>query len=319
MGKKEGANTFNELAERFQWHEGLDVDHIFDEEKEMIKELRAEVPELKDETDKFVAVFLFSRRHDLKQVKELLQSFYKKKETLNIKEHKPTLRYTPILRDTPDLGGVPQVHFKGFRDVHDRMLRCFWLGQEDSSKRSLEYTYTFWYFQLYYLIDTEPLNAWRNGICLLCDLKGFGWRNLDMSSKGRESNRAMQGVFPFRIRVIYAFNGGAVLCALVQAAKLVLPKKLMDRVKLIDVAELKSLVPAKYLLEQHGGECKLTLKDFENELIETENELFEKGLRDEPAIAEDGADVISRSSSNSSCESDSGKKTKQSKKNKQVK
>jgi hypothetical protein len=61
MGKKE--ETFNNLAERFQWHGGIDPDHIFDEEKEMIKELREQVPELEKETDKFVAVFLFSRRH----------------------------------------------------------------------------------------------------------------------------------------------------------------------------------------------------------------------------------------------------------------
>lgn len=298
MGKTTTTTTtFNELDERFQWREGLDPDHIFDEEREMIKELRKEVPELEKEDDKFVAVFLFSRRHDLKQVKELLQTFFKKKKTLNIKEHKPTLRHTPVLRDTPDLGGVPQVNFKGFRDIYGRMLRVFWLGQEDSSKRSLEYTYTFWYFQLYYLIDTEPLSAWRNGICLLVDLKGFGWRNLDMSSKGRESNRAMQGLFPFRIRVIYAFNGGSIVTALVQAAKLVLPKKLMARVKLVDVSELKAIVPPQYLLAEHGGECPLTLKDFQKELLDTEDELFNKGLREalkeEEHTKDDGADINS--------------------------
>jgi len=289
MGKKEETKTFNDLAERFQWTEALDPDHIFAEEKEMIKELREGIPELEKETDKFVAVFLFSRRHELKDVKELLQAYYKKKAELNI-EDIPSLRHTPVLRDTPDLGGVPQVNFKGFRDVHDRMLRVFWLGREDSSKRSLEYTYIFWYFQLYYMLDTEPLNSWRNGICLLVDLKGFGWRNLDMSSKGRESNRAMQGLFPFRIRAIYAFNGGSFLSALVQACKFVLPKKLMSRVHLIDIAELKSIVEPQYLLKEHGGESEYTMKDFEIELLETENELFAKGLRQDPP-ERDGADV----------------------------
>jgi len=33
----------NELDERFQWHEGLDPDHIFDEEKEMIHALRSKI------------------------------------------------------------------------------------------------------------------------------------------------------------------------------------------------------------------------------------------------------------------------------------
>ena len=57
--------TLNDLAEKFQWHEGLDPDHIFDEEREMIKFLRTKVPELEQEDDKFVATFLFARRHDI--------------------------------------------------------------------------------------------------------------------------------------------------------------------------------------------------------------------------------------------------------------
>ena len=52
-------------ADPEQWKQGLDPDHIFEEEKEMIKTLRETVPQLADETDKFVATFLFSRRHGI--------------------------------------------------------------------------------------------------------------------------------------------------------------------------------------------------------------------------------------------------------------
>lgn len=57
--------TDNDLEERFQWHKGLDPDHIFEDELDMIKKLRKEIPELALESDKFVAVFLFSRRHSI--------------------------------------------------------------------------------------------------------------------------------------------------------------------------------------------------------------------------------------------------------------
>ena len=57
--------TENDLDERFQWHKGLDPDHIFEGELEMIKKLRDRVPQLENETDKFVAVFLFARRHGI--------------------------------------------------------------------------------------------------------------------------------------------------------------------------------------------------------------------------------------------------------------
>lgn len=57
--------TENDLEERFQWHKGLDPNHIFEDELEMIKKLRKEIPELELENDKFVAAFLFARRHSI--------------------------------------------------------------------------------------------------------------------------------------------------------------------------------------------------------------------------------------------------------------
>jgi len=75
----EGRKTENDLAERFQWTEELDPDHIFDEEKELISKLRQEIPQLVDENDKFVATFLFARRHNFTETSILLKEFYKKR------------------------------------------------------------------------------------------------------------------------------------------------------------------------------------------------------------------------------------------------
>ena len=62
--------TENDLEERFQWNMSLNPDHIFEDELEMIKKLRKVIPELELEDDKFVAVFLFARRHSMQRKQE---------------------------------------------------------------------------------------------------------------------------------------------------------------------------------------------------------------------------------------------------------
>jgi hypothetical protein len=63
--KKKQKVVTNDLEDCYQWHEGLDPDHIFDKEREMTMQLRETVSELANESDKFVAVFIFARRHGI--------------------------------------------------------------------------------------------------------------------------------------------------------------------------------------------------------------------------------------------------------------
>lgn len=57
----------------------------------------------------------------------------------------------------------------------------------------------------------------------------------DFSSNGREISKAVQGVFPNRLRVMLIINGGMLISALLTAAKFVLPKKLVKRVKQVSI------------------------------------------------------------------------------------
>lgn len=55
--------AFNRLPLEFQWTEGLDVDHIFPQEREMIVEFRKHFgSEIDYWSDKMVLYFLFARR-----------------------------------------------------------------------------------------------------------------------------------------------------------------------------------------------------------------------------------------------------------------
>jgi len=284
MGKKEVKPKFeNELDERFQWHEGLDPNHIFDEEKEMIQVLRAKFPDLEHEDDKFVATFLFARRHDMKEVEALLTKFFKKKHeyhnTVFEGQHIPTVKYTKCLRETPNFGGSQMLQPVGYRDNLGRMVRYFSLGLDDPSSRDLPFTMALLFRHMYFQIATEPLNAWRNGNVMVLDMKNAGWHNVDFSAKGREISKMVQGTFPTRIRSLLLVNCGALIGALTTAAKLVLPRKLMKRVKHVNIEELQQIIPPQYLLPQYGGQSvEYGLPEHYKEVMEYEERLFAEGV-----------------------------------------
>jgi len=285
--------TDNDLDVRFQWHEGLDPDHIFTEELAMIKELRGRVPQLEKESDKFVACFLFSRRHNLEDTYELFQKFYKVKDRYAnyfAGNHQPSYKYTNGLAESVRVGAASMIHPRGCRDKKGRMLRYFFMGLDTPSARSLEYTYVNFFWQTYYIVGTEPLNAWRNGMAIVVDLKHAGLKNLDFSSAGREIHSAMQGTFPFRVRSMLVINGGIIINALLKGAKLALPKKLYDRIKVLQEEQLKEHVPLEHLFPQYGGTApQFTWEDFYEQIIRNEEQMFSKGIWKSP----DGASPAS--------------------------
>jgi len=274
--------TENDLDERFQWHKGLDPDHIFDGELELIEKLRKAIPQLEKETNKFVACFLFARRHDVDETSKLLKKFYKKKEEYEHMfpgQHIPSFKYNGYLEKNMIDGGGSMLQPRGYRDNKDRILRYFLMGLDNTSARDLDESYVAFFWQTYYQIATEPLNVWRNGMGIVVDLKGAGLGNIDLSAKGREIYAAMQGIFPVRVRALMVVNGNWLISALMTAAKLVLPKKLYDRIKLMDASALKGLIPEKYLLPQFGGSAPpFTYKEYLVEIAKTEEELFAKGI-----------------------------------------
>jgi len=89
---------------------------------------------------------------------------------------------------------------------------------------------------------------------VIIDFQGFGLKNVDLSSKGREFTNAVSGLTPKRVRAIYLLNVGLVLRLVVKIAKLVLPRKMTKRMHVIhDYSELKELIDVKYLHTMYGG------------------------------------------------------------------
>jgi len=276
----------NGLALQFQWHEGLDPEYIFEEERKMIKTLRGRIPQLACETDKFVAAFLFSRHHDLPETEAVLTTFYERKALVSHLfpgQHFPTFKYSN-LAELLSIGGVSMLEPRGFRDNKGRMLRFFIMERETTSLRTVEHALLAGFWQTYYRLATEPLNAWRCGMVVIMDMKNAGFKNIDLSLKGRDILVSMQGVFPFRFRKIIIINGGMVINAILTAAKVVLPKKLVSRIKLMKESELSQVIPQQYLFQHYGGASPVWFDEFSTEIFATEDSMFAQGIFPAPLV-----------------------------------
>eukprot|EP01122_Echinamoeba_exundans_P002782 TRINITY_DN1276_c0_g1_i1.p1 TRINITY_DN1276_c0_g1~~TRINITY_DN1276_c0_g1_i1.p1 ORF type:complete len:131 (-),score=27.29 TRINITY_DN1276_c0_g1_i1:311-676(-) len=77
------SNTFNDLDERFQIKPDMDPEYIFDEEKQMIAQLREKFADLKYYSDKMLCWFLCARRHIMDDVVKLVDKFLAKRREYN--------------------------------------------------------------------------------------------------------------------------------------------------------------------------------------------------------------------------------------------
>jgi hypothetical protein len=271
--------TFNQLDEKFQVLDHHDPEIIFPEEYEMIKELRAQRPELEKESDKFLCVFLCARRHIIPDTLKLLDKYTKKRKELGFDVNPPSLK-DEALKKHFETGII--IQHKGAHDKFGRMLNYVNVSKDKPKDRPITvlYAYTFW--DTSYQIQTETLKTLRNGCIMVIDFKGFGLSNVDLSPKGIEFSKALSGVFPRRIRKVYLLNGGWLLKLISQAATLLLSKKLIDRMEIGDAEGLKNYINDEWLLTNYSGKWAMSPKDMaeafrkHEEGMETQKNIFEQ-------------------------------------------
>lgn len=259
--------TFNSLDERFQLKPEHADNHIFPEELELIAELRRKRPELEKESDKFLCVFLFARRHVLDDTVELLDKYMKKRKELGFDVNPPTLK-DEALKKHIEAGIILKQKFAV--DNHHRLLHYIFVAKDKPKERPINTLYAYGFWETVYQIQTETLRTWRNGSTLVVDFKGFGLSNIDLSPKGIEYSKALGGLFPKRIRKVYMLNGGWLLKLIEQGAKLVLSKKLCDRVEVVNTEGLRQNIPEEWLLSEYNGKNGFTVTDWIEEIKKDE-------------------------------------------------
>jgi len=265
--------TFNSLDERFQLKPEHDDNYIFPEELELVSELRKRRPELEKETDKFLCVFLFARRHVLDDTIELLDKYNKKKKELGFDVNFPSLK-DDYLKKHIEAGIILKQKYAV--DKHNRLLHYIFVAKDKPKDRPISTLYAYGFWETQYQIQTETLRTWRNGSTLVVDFKGFGLSNIDLSPKGIEYSKALSGLFPKRIRKVYLLNGGWLLKIISEGAKLVLSKKLCERVEITTAEGLKNAISEEWLLAaEYGGKDPFTVTDW-IEGIQKDEEKYNK-------------------------------------------
>jgi len=135
----------------------------------------------------------------------------------------------------------------------------------------------------------ESQDYFRNGIMMVADLSNMSWDNVDMSLQQKMSSALLDN-FPMRTCKIMIINPPWILNAFLGGLRLVIKKKVMDRVYVVEKPEdLLDHIDAESLLREYGGELDYAIPDW--------YEFIEKTGKDPVEVEEKKAKSSSSSSS----------------------
>ncbi|KAI6647296.1 Tyrosine-protein phosphatase non-receptor type 9 [Oopsacas minuta] len=100
----------------------------------------------------------------------------------------------------------------------------------------------------------------RNGIILIYNMSGSGVKNLDYDL-AKELLDFLQEAYPARLHRTYVLNAPFWFRAAVHVFSRVLKKKVIERLQLVNLSELQTVLPAQSLPEQLGGSLKFSYED----------------------------------------------------------
>jgi hypothetical protein len=120
------------------------------------------------------------------------------------------------------------------------------------------------------------------------DLKGVSMKNFDMNN-AKKINQAMQDNFPQRFGGIYIVNAGFIVKTLAAIARLIMKKKIVDRVRIIPKYEdLKEFIDPDQLIEEYGGTVKFDVRDWVDNLEKD----FQERQKPQPSIDNTSDDLL---------------------------
>jgi len=253
--KEKKEKTFNRLPAEFQWKEGMDEEHIYPKELEMIETLKTAFPEIQGWNNKLVLYYLFARRCDVESTKLLLQDSLKILKEFNLLDRRLTFEESK-LRDSP------LYFFKNNVDVNDRPVIHFDAGRM-TKKNTREIVFPQQWYEIQFMTDNYTLRYLRNGLSIVADAERSSLRHVDTSASGKALYKEMTGTFPRRLRSIVVVNTGFAFAAMYQVVKLFTPRKLTKRITLFSSSkQLFEFVPVVRLPTSLGGTSGLTYDKF---------------------------------------------------------
>jgi hypothetical protein len=239
----------------------LEGDEITDDEKKALAELKEKHPAIcEGRSDKWLLIFLFARKRDVKRTVELIEGYTKFRAERKLPDKIPMSSVSPKLLDS-GYSFFPEGKF----DAQGRPILYIIMRNFIPSDYSEEDQLRFMFCGFDRWADTLPLTSWRQGFVYVEDLAGVGMKNVKMGDN-KLVMKAINGVFPFRIAAIYILNPGLFFRFLIKMAKWFMKAKIIKRVHVVDQAGLHEKVPKASLITQFGGDHQYTAADWARDM-----------------------------------------------------
>jgi len=110
-------------------------------------------------------------------------------------------------------------------------------------------------------IFLEDMDYHRNGICFVADMKSVGWKNIDTKLQ-KTVNSALMDKFPLKISQVLILHPPMILKPIMAGVRLLVKKKIMDRIQIIEPEEVLDYIDKSQLLSDFGGEVHFSIETY---------------------------------------------------------
>jgi len=116
-------------------------------------------------------------------------------------------------------------------------------------------------------IFSDGIDALRNGVCMINDLEGYGWKNFDIDFQ-RQSSSLWLERFPLLLRKLLVLHTPSIFSAIMKIMTTMIKHKLLDRFEHVHVKDLGKFIEPDHLLSEYGGNVPYTPADYVKSLEE---------------------------------------------------
>jgi len=224
-------------------------DELWEEEWEMFQEVKKHEVS-KSFSDKFIMACLFSRKLNVKRTIAMLKGNLKwRSENKFEKIEWEDINKKLLLQDfgsrvpgTRSKDGCGILYAKVANMLEDPEV------SEDYTKEMVDLSV--WNSASGNMF--EDLDFHRNGLIFIFDLHGVGWKNINLSLQ-KHINSALMDNFPMKVTRVLILNPPMILGALVNGVRLFVKRKIIDRIKIVEMDELLEYVDPEQLHIDFGG------------------------------------------------------------------
>jgi len=236
-------------------------EQLFDDEKASLHAAK-QLENAKYFSDEFILAILFARKFDLKRTEEFLNAslvWRREHGFMNI----PRLSELDL-----NLFHI-SASLTGSRDKLGRSIRYIRMNQviPNVEPFTVEKLTKLAVWFAFVGIFHEGIDALRNGICLVGQLEGYGWKNYDIDFQ-RQMAPIWADKFPVLLRKVYLLNQPSIFTAVLKIMSTFTKNKIIDRVEAVTTKDLQKAIEPDNLLAEFGGNNNFSSEDWKNNLVE---------------------------------------------------